>query len=139
MSASDHVWTHDGPDAELYGLEPNYGCCTANFNQGTVHLRVILVVRNMPGWPKFANMLFFTTPSGDVAVGAFAPASAVLPGGHSIDMDTTFPFEDTVRVTLVAKSPIQLLLRIPGWATNVTVRRLPPASTLTTPYASTST
>ena len=28
-----HIWTHDGDDAERYGLEPNYGCCTANFNQ----------------------------------------------------------------------------------------------------------
>lgn len=27
---ADHVWTHDGPDAEKYGLAPNYGCCTAN-------------------------------------------------------------------------------------------------------------
>ncbi len=24
-----HVWTHDGPDAQRYGLEPNFGCCTA--------------------------------------------------------------------------------------------------------------
>jgi hypothetical protein len=23
-----HVWASDGPDAILYGLEPNYGCCT---------------------------------------------------------------------------------------------------------------
>ena len=42
LSTNPHVWTHDGPDAELYGLEPNYGCCTANFNQG---------------WPKWASMV----------------------------------------------------------------------------------
>jgi hypothetical protein len=34
MKADPHIWTHDGDQAELYGLEPNYGCCTANFNQG---------------------------------------------------------------------------------------------------------
>ena len=34
IKADPHVWTHDGDMAETYGLEPNYGCCTANFNQG---------------------------------------------------------------------------------------------------------
>eukprot|EP01050_Picozoa_sp_SAG11_P014409 SAG11_NODE_1772_length_4273_cov_3.739578_9_plen_147_part_00 len=28
------AWKHDGDMSETYGLEPNYGCCTANFNQG---------------------------------------------------------------------------------------------------------
>ena len=35
-------WTTDGPESNLYGLEPNFGCCTANFHQG---------------WPKFTNSL----------------------------------------------------------------------------------
>ena len=30
---SEYVWATDGPDAIMYGLAPNYGCCTANFNQ----------------------------------------------------------------------------------------------------------
>ena len=34
VSQDPHVWGHDGPDAELYGLAPNYGCCTANGVQG---------------------------------------------------------------------------------------------------------
>lgn len=33
----------NGSDAHLFGLEPNFGCCTANFNQG---------------WPKFALSAF---------------------------------------------------------------------------------
>jgi len=28
--SNPHVWVTDGPDSELYGLAPNYGCCTAN-------------------------------------------------------------------------------------------------------------
>ena len=31
IHSDDHVWTHDGPDSTLYGLAPNYGCCTGTF------------------------------------------------------------------------------------------------------------
>ena len=33
IKADPHVWQHDGDMAEAYGLEPNFGCCTANFHQ----------------------------------------------------------------------------------------------------------
>ena len=58
IKSDPHVWAHDGDEAELYGLEPNFGCCTANFNQG---------------WPKFANNLVFRTQDGGAAIGAYAP------------------------------------------------------------------
>ena len=47
IKASPHVWQHDNAFSETYGLEPNYGCCTANFNQG---------------WPKFAARQFAVVP-----------------------------------------------------------------------------
>jgi hypothetical protein len=34
IKADPHAWKNDGDMSETYGLEPNYGCCTANFNQG---------------------------------------------------------------------------------------------------------
>ena len=101
-SDADHVWTHDGPDAELYGLEPNYGCCTANFNQG---------------WPKFAHSLFFASADGGVAIAAYAQASANLLSGGHIKVDTEFPFSDTVNITIMTfSSSITLHLRIPSWS-----------------------
>ena len=38
-----HVWTTNNDDANIFGLEPNFGCCTANLHQG---------------WPKFASHLW---------------------------------------------------------------------------------
>lgn len=49
VHSDDHVWVFDGPDSTLYGLAPNYGCCTANFNQG---------------WPKFTQNLVMASSDG---------------------------------------------------------------------------
>ena len=126
IPSSPHVWQHDGPFAETYGLEPNYGCCTANFQQvrglhgrttsrqpfgqhSSIGSRIVLPFCDQ-GWPKFASNLFFTSSDGAIVVAAWAPASAKadLPlGGQSslsilIDVDTDYPFGDTadVRVTV---------------------------------------
>lgn len=104
--ANPHVWTHDGGDAELYGLEPNYGCCTANFNQG---------------WPKFATMVIYETSDAGAAVGIWAPATATLPNKATVDVDTSYPFEDSATVTVTSSVDMPVYLRIPGWATGATV------------------
>eukprot|EP00756_Hemistasia_phaeocysticola_P051986 Hpha_TRINITY_DN27171_c0_g1::TRINITY_DN27171_c0_g1_i1::g.29263::m.29263 len=110
---NDHIWGHDGPLSETYGLEPNYGCCTANFNQG---------------WPKFASMLFFRTKGG-IAVGAYAPAVGVDPAtGTRVNVTTDYPFNDKISVTVDAKQPTKLFLRIPAWAVLATVNGDPAAN-----------
>ncbi|KAJ9468493.1 hypothetical protein DIPPA_27539 [Diplonema papillatum] len=107
--AEEHVWGTDGPYSEQYGLQPNYGCCTANFNQG---------------WPKFAHHLFFTGNDGSLIVGMYAPAVGAFPGGHKINVTTDYPFGDavTVLVTLNSSSASAVVkLRVPGWAVEATV------------------
>jgi len=108
--ADPHTWQSDGPQAEMYGLEPNFGCCTANFNQG---------------WPKFANMIVFETGDGGAAIGVYAPTSATLPDGSIVDIDTSYPFDDQVSITVTAKKNMPLYLRIPAWADKATVNGKP--------------
>jgi len=112
-------WTTDGPESNLYGLEPNFGCCTANFSQG---------------WPKFTNSLFMLSglQDGDardgLAVAAYAPCEVrtMLRGTavHVIE-ETNYPFHGTVRFTVNPAAPLRfpLQLRIPGWVvgTRITV------------------
>ena len=105
-------WVSDGPESNLFGLEPNFGCCTANFHQG---------------WPKFAGSLFLL--SGDQAsdkneglvAAAYAPCElrANIRGtAVHIAEETDYPFRGSIRLTVNPSAPLAfpLHLRIPAWA-----------------------
>ena len=52
-------WTTDGPESNLYGLEPNFGCCTANFHQG---------------WPKFTASLWMYSQDDGLVAALYSPS-----------------------------------------------------------------
>ncbi len=102
----ERVYVDNGPDANLFGLEPNFGCCTANLHQG---------------WPKFTAHLWLATPDGGLAALAYAPCtvSTTLHGKPvRLEVQTEYPFDDTIRVTVHVAEPLRfpLALRIPAWA-----------------------
>ena len=102
----DRPWNTNGADANIFGLEPNYGCCTANLSQG---------------WPKFAAHLWMRTQDSGLAAVAYAPSRVeiVVDGTPVIvSLETDYPFRDTLRFIVSAERPVRfpLLLRIPGWA-----------------------
>jgi hypothetical protein len=111
-------WTTDGPESNLFGLEPNFGCCTANFSQG---------------WPKFAASLFMLSGAQDatandgLVAAVYAPCevNTVLRGTRacrSIE-ETDYPFRGSVRITVNPALPLgfPLRLRIPAWAAGTTI------------------
>jgi uncharacterized protein len=115
-------WVSDGPESNLYGLEPNFGCCTANFHQG---------------WPKFAASLFMhiegtADPMSAVQVqeglvaAAYAPCEVrTIIAGTPVHIaeETAYPFQGSVHFRVNPASPVnfQLLLRIPAWAQGATL------------------
>lgn len=105
-------WTTNGPDSNLFGLEPNFGCCTANFHQG---------------WPKLAASLWMATPEGGLAAVAYAPCEVrtVVAGGVPVTIteETEYPFRDTVRLGVNPDREVTmpLVLRIPGWAEEASI------------------
>ncbi len=110
--AEDRVYTNNGPDANIFGLEPNYGCCTANLSQG---------------WPKLAAHLWMRTPDGGLAAVAYAPSAATVRIGEAqvrVTCETEYPFDDVLHLTVEADRPAHfpLYLRIPGWAAGAEVQ-----------------
>jgi hypothetical protein len=104
--SKERVYATNGPDANLFGLEPNYGCCTANMHQG---------------WPKFAAHLWMKTPDGGLAAVAYAPSVATLGIGGALvraELKTDYPFNESLEFAITTDQPVAfpLLLRIPGWA-----------------------
>jgi len=109
--AEDHIYATNGPEANIYGLAPNYGCCTANMHQG---------------WPKFAAHLWMQTPHSGLVAWAYAPCvvDTTLHGQPvHVAVRTDYPFAETVEITVRTTQPVAfpLLLRIPGWAEDATV------------------
>jgi len=122
-------WVSDGPESNLYGLEPNFGCCTANFHQG---------------WPKFAASLFLLSgaagngatetgsanssssqPDGLVAA-AYAPCELrTLLNGTPVHIveETNYPFHGAIHLTIHPAHALAfpLQLRIPAWASGATI------------------
>ena len=99
-------WSTNGDDSNLFGLAPNFGCCTANLHQG---------------WPKFVSSLWMETNDGGLIAAAYAPNQVkTLLGGSRVTVEETtdYPFHPTARFTIhVARPhPFPLMLRIPGWA-----------------------
>lgn len=108
----ERLYTNNGPDSNLYGLEPNFGCCTANMHQG---------------WPKLVEHLWMLAPEGGLVAAVYGP-SAVTTTIHgvkvSVKEETEYPFREQVRISVDPESPVTfpLLLRIPAWAVAPSVR-----------------
>jgi len=113
VSRAKRNWSTNGPDSNLFGLEPNFGCCLANMHQG---------------WPKFAASLWMATNDDGLAAIAYAPSevTGVVRGGVQVTIveETDYPFRKDIRLTVNPRRPavFPLDLRIPSWASAASVR-----------------
>lgn len=127
---SDDMWTHqydqmsnqiacvrfpgkpifrtNSEESHLFGLEPNYGCCTANFNQA---------------WPKFALAAFMQ--DGDTIVSAVSVPSKLTAACADVELDTNYPFENSFTYTVKAKEDMKLMVRMPAFAENIVIDGAP--------------
>jgi DUF1680 family protein len=93
--------------ANTFGLEPNFGCCTANMHQG---------------WPKFVKSLWMATKEKGLAAVAYGPCTvtAVVAEENEVIIkeETNYPFDGRVKFTIRTEEKVSfpLKLRVPGWA-----------------------
>lgn len=112
-SLENRPWTSNGPESNLFGMDVNFGCCTANMHQG---------------WPKFAANLWMATADDGLAAVAYAPSQVrTMVKGNvpvSIEEDTDYPFRDEIRLTVNPERAVEfsLQLRIPGWAARASLK-----------------
>jgi len=104
-SVSDHVWHSDGPDAAMYGLAPNYECCTANFHQG---------------YPKLIAGLFYEVPEQNTLVSTlWMPSqlntSSDIGGGAAVELRTDYPFGLSAEYIIANPKAFRLQLRLPAF------------------------
>lgn len=104
-------FTTNNNEAHLFGLEPQFGCCTANLSQP---------------WPKLTQSAFMRSAGGLAAV-AYAPCAVNTMVGEanvSVELETGYPFRDTLRFTVTTdrKAEFPFMLRIPEWARGATLQ-----------------
>lgn len=102
----ENVYTTNGPESNLFGLEPNFGCCTANMHQG---------------WPKFVSHMWMSLPDEGLVAPVLGPSvvSTQFDGiGVTITEDTDYPFKEEVSFSFETEGAVEfkLLIRIPAWA-----------------------
>jgi len=105
VSVATRDWTLSSDNANIFGLEPHFGCCTANMHQG---------------WPKFVASMWARTADNGLAALVYGPCELETQIGEQtvgVTVDTDYPFKETVSITLhLDKSTtFPLELRIPQW------------------------
>jgi len=117
---------NDGSYSNVFGLQPNYPCCTVNHPQG---------------WPKFVSNAFLSTPDGKSLVhlylGPFSTTTTLNGGANKVtaSVNTQYPFSDTLTTTITATQAFTYFVRIPVWVQGGTISVNGGAATAVSPNA----
>lgn len=105
VSKAKRDWFNTNDESNLFGLEPNFGCCTANMHQG---------------WPKLLKSMWLKEDENTLISMVHGPSSIVteLAGNRvSISEETEYPFKNRIcyRVTEGNAPSAVFRIWIPEW------------------------
>ncbi|KAI0428964.1 duf1680 domain-containing protein [Xylaria sp. FL1042] len=118
LTQHPEMWVNVGSYGNVFGLEPNYPCCTVNHPQG---------------YSKFLANSFVGTEDGGIAHVFLSPGSVSTTLGDNkvtISTGTSYPFSMDLSYSISADDDFTFYVRIPSWAD--------PSSTATEPSGTSS-
>lgn len=98
------VFSTNQSEAHLFGLEPHYGCCTANFSQG---------------FPKFLLSAFAYNQ--ECVLNTLPIPSKLSSKQCEIEIITDYPFKNQFLYKVKAKESFTFKIRIPTFAKNIRI------------------
>ncbi|KUJ21209.1 duf1680 domain-containing protein [Mollisia scopiformis] len=105
LSITDPLWWDVDSYSNVFGLEPNYPCCTVNHPQA---------------YPKFLANAVVGTADGGLAhvflIGTDVATTLSNNNAVSVSVNTTYPFGLSLTYTISATSAFPFYVRIPTWA-----------------------
>lgn len=111
-SMNPSVFATDGSESNIFGLAPNYPCCTVNHGQG---------------WPKFVSHAYLTSPDRSTLYHALlspTTVSTTLSGNNAVTViaQTNYPFSSTLTYSTSASSSFKFGVRVPTWVSSSTIK-----------------
>ena len=108
---AERDWFNTNEESNMFGLEPNFGCCTANMHQG---------------WPKLLKSLWFKENEHTLVSMVHAPSSIVTQlAGEKVHIieETEYPFKNRICYRVAEGEAPEAVLRIwiPGWCSHIRV------------------
>ena len=100
------IWTNNGPESNIYGLEPHYGWCTSNFHQG---------------WPKFV-LSALAHKGNALYINTYIPL-LLETKKYSIKIESNYPFENKARIAVNSQVNTSIYFNIPQYADNVKINK----------------
>ena len=100
--SSPYVNAHS-PFASVFGLEPNYKCCTMNHGQG---------------YPKFISNSWVTIGHSGLAHALLGPSivqTTINGGSVRVTVDTNYPFNNVLTYNVESDKDFDLHVRVPSW------------------------
>jgi len=110
---TDRQWSTNGPESNLFGLEPNFGCCHRQHASG---------LAEVGGEPLDGS------PRRRIGVRGLCSQRSSYRGRqrnkHQVGGGVGLPFDGHVRLTVEPQSTVRfpLRLRIPAWANGTTIQ-----------------